>query len=252
MNKLLQGFILGLVQGLTEFLPVSSSGHLLLLEHFGVGEENLFFNLALHLATLLSVVVVFRKEIWAVLKNPLGEEMRFLVLSCIPTALIAVVIRLYCPLEAKFLPFFFILTSVVLLLPTIIKRKRCTLEGKACVKSAIIAGLTQGLACFSGLSRSGTTVSTLSLCGIEEEQSGKLSFLMSIPIILGSAVVELAGGGAKGVDIPSLAIGAVTAFIVGIFAIKLFMQIIKKRKIWLFSIYTFLVGTGAFVTMFLL
>ena len=97
MNKLLQGFILGLAQGLTEFLPVSSSGHLVLLESLGVGENNLFFNLALHVATLAAVCIVMRKEIFAVLKNPLGSEMRFLVLSAVPTAVIALLIKKYCP-----------------------------------------------------------------------------------------------------------------------------------------------------------
>lgn len=252
MNGLLQGFILGLVQGLTEFLPVSSSGHLLLLEHFGVGEESLFVNLALHIATLLSVCIALRKELLEVIKNPFGEEMRFLLLSAVPTALIALAIRKFCPLEADMLPFFFILTSAVLILPNVIKRNPVPLTGKTCIKDALIAGAAQGIACFSGLSRSGTTVSCLALCGVEENKRAKLSFLMSVPVILGSAIVEFAGGGAKNVNVSALMVGAVTAFLVGLVAIKIFIKIVEKNKMWIFSIYTFLLGIGSFVTMFVL
>jgi len=249
MNDILQGFILGLTQGLTEFLPVSSSGHLLLLEHFGIGEENLFLNLALHVATLLSLCLVLRKEIFAVIKHPLGEEMRFIILSAVPTAVLALVIRLYCPMEAEFLPFFFIATSVVLLLPYIVKPQERLFVGKNCIKTAVITGLAQGVACFSGLSRSGTTTATLNLCGVNREDSAKLSFLMSIPVILGSTVVETASGGAQGVNVPMLIVGAVTAFAVGILAIKLFVKIVIKGKLWIFSIYTFLLGIATFLIM---
>lgn len=250
MNKLLQGFILGFAQGLTEFLPVSSSGHLVLLESLGVGENNLFFNLALHLATLAAVCIVMRKEIFAVLKNPLGSEMRFLVLSAVPTAAIAMFVKKYCSEADAFLPFFFILTSVVLVLPNVIKKSPCPLNDKTCVKDALIGGIAQGIACFAGLSRSGTTVSALSLCGVEGEEAAKLSFLMSIPVIVGGTAVEAATGGATGTDLPSLAVGAVTAFLVGIVAIKFFMKIMKSRKLWVFSIYTFLVGIASFLITF--
>ena len=93
-------------------------------------------------------------------------------------------------------------------------------------------------------------MSALSLCGVEGEEAAKLSFLMSIPVIVGGTAVEAATGGATGVDLPSLAVGAATAFIVGIVAIKFFMKIMKSRKLWVFSIYTFLVGIASFLIMF--
>ncbi len=251
MNSLLHGVILGFVQGLTEFLPVSSSGHLTLLEYMGIGERSLMLNLALHIATLLAVVIVLRKDILRVVKNPFGEEMRFLLLSAVPTGIIALVVRLYLPDTTFFLPFFFILTSFVLVLPKIIQPKERALVGRNCIKTAIVAGVCQGVACFSGLSRSGTTVTAMRLCGVEEESSARLSFLMSIPVIVASTVAEMVAGGGSGVDPIMLTTGSATAFFVGIFAVKIFLKLAKKRRIWIFSVYTFLLGVGSFFLLFL-
>lgn len=247
---MLQGFILGLVQGLTEFLPVSSSGHLLLLETLGIGEASLFFNLALHLATLLAVFFAFRKDIVAIIKNPLGKEGLFILASTVPTAILALVIKKFFPDHTKLLPFFFVLTSVVLLLPYIIKPVPRPFTEKNCLKTSVVFGLTQGIACFSGLSRSGSTLSALSLCGVDEEQSAKLSLLASVPIIIGGAAFEGISGGAEKVDLLSLAVGFVTAFLVGLLAIRIFIKTIKKRKTWVFSIYTFLLGIASFFMLY--
>lgn len=247
MNEYLSGFILGLIQGLTEFLPVSSSGHLALLEAVGIGESNLFFNLALHLATLLAVVAVYRKRIWELIRHPLSPDARFILTASVPTAVIAALIRFLVPDTVSFLPFFFTVTAVLLLLPNLIKTpsfliKKPTLQ-------AIFVGTMQGLACFNGISRSGATTSTLLMSGFDADKSAELSFLLSIPIIVGSSAVECLAGGLTDVSIGGLAIGAVTAFVVGLIAIKGFINLLKKRKLWIFSVYTFLMAILSFLLL---
>lgn len=251
MNEYLSGFLLGLVQGLTEFLPVSSSGHLALLEFLGVGQESVFFNLALHLATLLAVAVALREQLFDVIRHPLSDKSKFILTATIPTAVMAGVIRFLLPSTTAYLPLCFISTSVILLLPTLKRTAPCAIGGKGTVKKALFTGFMQGLACFNGVSRSGTTVSAMCLAGIEPQESAETSFLLSIPIILGSMIVELLTGGASTVNGGSLAIGAITAFLVGLGAIYLFMKIIKKRKLWIFSIYTFLMGIASFLLLYL-
>ena len=126
MNEILEGIILGLTQGLTEFLPVSSSGHLVLLESFGIGEQSTAFNLMLHLATLLAVVIFYRKKILSLIKHPTGDEMKFLLIATIPTAVMAGVIRYLIPIDSQWLPFCFAVTSVILVLPKILKPPGCS------------------------------------------------------------------------------------------------------------------------------
>lgn len=250
MNEYLSGFILGLVQGLTEFLPVSSSGHLALLEAMGVGEENLFFNLSLHLATLLAVLVALRKKVWYMIKHPASDRTIFILVASAPTAMMAAAVRYLIPTDARMLPFCFIATSAILLLPGIIKSPSWSFGDKGLVKRALFTGVMQGFACFNGVSRSGTATGALCLAGLDPEESAETSFLLSIPIILGSAAVELATGGGTGVRAGSLALGAVTAFAVGMIAIRGFIKIMKKRKLWIFSIYTFLLGIASFFLLF--
>lgn len=250
MNEYLGGFILGLVQGLTEFLPVSSSGHLALLEAFGVGEENVFFNLALHLATLLAVLVSLRKSVWEAVRHPTSPKTLFILVASVPTACMAAAVRYLVPTSASFLPFCFITTAVILLLPSVISRPQWSFGDKGMVKRALITGLAQGVACFNGISRSGATTSAMCLVGLEPAESAETSFLLSIPVIVGSSAVELIGGGAAGINWGSLLIGAVTAFLVGLAAIRAFLKIMKKRKLWIFSIYTFLLGIVSFALLF--
>ena len=123
MNEYLIGFILGLIQGLTEFLPVSSSGHLVLAEKAGIGEVSVLNNLTLHFATLVAVVIFYRKKILELLKKPKSKEMKFILIASLPTAVMAGVIRFLLPDTTEYLPFFFITTSFILILPYIIKKK---------------------------------------------------------------------------------------------------------------------------------
>jgi undecaprenyl-diphosphatase len=248
MNEYLYGLILGLIQGLTEFLPVSSSGHLAFAESLGVGSPDLCTNLLLHVATLAAVVAAYRKQIAELLKHPLSDKGKFILTATIPTGVIAAAIRYFFEQETRYLPFCFALTSVILLLPKIIKPRNNGLYEKNSLRKAVIVGAAQGIACLNGVSRSGSTVVALRLCGAEKEESAEMSFLLSIPVIVGSALVEILTNRQKLQIGGGVILAMFVAFIVGFFAIKAFSAIMKKDRLHWFSIYTFAMAIAVFVT----
>ena len=232
--------ILGLVQGLTEFLPVSSSGHLFLIGKYFQIEESLFVSVVLHVATLLSICVVMRKELWTLLKNPFSKEVKNLVVSSVATFII--VILLYKVIKIldfySYLPFFFMLTACLLFLTQIFSKKKG--EQKINIKQSFVMGVAQGLAVFPGLSRSGATICAGVLSGAKKEEVAKHSFLMSIPIILASLVMELYElRGISLVSVPILPIltGFIVAFVVGFLSLKFMMRLACKLKFSCFSYY---------------
>lgn len=239
--------VLGVVQGLTEFLPVSSSGHIMLIDKlFGIKESNLFMSVVLHVATLLSVVIVFRKQIWELIKHPFSHQAKLLYISFIPTCVIVSVIKFISPaaFNGSFLGFFFILTAALLLLVDIFARRQNTFKPLS-KSNAFIMGVAQGLACIPGLSRSGTTIATGLMLGENREEVSHFSFIMSIPVIIASMAYELIfdGGAIMFKDnILQILIGFIIALIVGLLAIKFMLRIIKKRKFYGFSIYLVVVG----------
>ena len=234
--------ILGLVQGLCEFLPVSSSGHLLLFSSLFVIEESLFVSVVLHLATLLSICVVMHKEIFALIKKPFSKEMLNLILSSFATFF--VVILIYDIAKStyfeSFLPFFFMLSAVILLCTDLFIAKRKN-EGFG-KKTSLIMWLCQGIAIFPGLSRSGTTICGGLFSGGEKEKVAKHSFLMSIPIILASMLMEIldiANVGKISVPLFPLLLSFFVAFIVGVFALKFMLRLTCKVKFRYFAYYLF-------------
>ena len=235
-----QFVVLGILQGLCEFLPISSSGHLLLFSSiFGI-EESLFVSIILHFATLLSICVVMRKELFDLIKKPFSKEMGNLVLSSVFTA--GVVVLIYDIAKnsyfENFLPIFFMLSACILFCTDIFFSKKV---GKGLSKKqAIIIGICQGLAIFSGLSRSGTTICGGLVSGGEKERVAKHSFLMSIPIILASLFMEcldIAKGEIVSVPIFPLITSFVVAFVVGIFALKFMLKLTCKVKFRYFAYY---------------
>lgn len=250
MNIYLQYFILGLIQGITEFLPVSSSGHLLLLEKIGLGRESLGENLLLHLATLIVVFVVFRKEIFFLIKHPKSKESIFLLTATLPTAIIAVIVRYFLHDNGRFLPFMFLTTAVLLFLPSVIQAKENTLDFHGLLKKALITGVGQGLACLNGISRSGATIVTMRMLGIDSKESANMCFLLSIPIILGSSIVEVLTSKAELTsNIIPLLTAMVAAFLSGLVAVKGFVKAIREKRLWIFSIYTLIMSVISFVVL---
>ena len=233
--------VLGLVQGLSEFLPISSSGHLLLFgKIFGI-EDSIFVSIFLHVATLLSIVVVFRKDIWKMICSPFSKETMTLCIATIPTCIIVV---LLLPIVKKsfggeYLYISFLISAILLFMVSRYSKRR---KGTGfTTKNALIMGVMQGFAVFPGISRSGATISAGILSGGDKEECAKFSFLMSLPIILLSMVGEIydvcKGGQTFSVNIVGLILGFIVAFISGLLTIKFMMKLTKKANFAWFSVY---------------
>lgn len=252
--------VLCVVQGLTEFLPVSSSGHLLLFEQlFHLSGNLLFLNLFLHLATLLAVVIVYRKKLLEIIKKPFQPYTLKLLLATIFTVVLAFayeifeidkkVTKIYC--------FGFLATSVLLLLCHRFQKKSGVVTiGDISVKNSILVGLVQGIAVVPGLSRSGSTISSLILTGNDEKKSSEFSFLLSIPIIVGGFVLELLKLDKNSIntinfDIKIYIFAFFLTFFVSFFALKITIKLLKKQKFIVFSVYTFLMFILTFILNFI-
>lgn len=230
--------MLGILQGLTEFLPVSSSGHIVLFGLiFDVQTDILLLSIVVHLGTLISVFVCMRKQIWELLKKPLDKKMINLVLATIPTILIVLLLKDYVDImfSGKFLVIGFFATAILLAVADMMPIRKNAVK----LPTTIIMGITQGLAILPGLSRSGTTITTGILCGADKEKATEFSFLMSIPIILGSALYECREISTNIINLPiiPLLVAFLGAFLSGILSIKIMLKIIKNNKLIYFSYY---------------
>ena len=238
--------ILGIVQGLTEFLPVSSSGHLVLFQKiFGVNIDCLFFDIVVHLGTLLAVVIVYHKSIWEIIKHPFSEKAQKLVLATLPTVIIAVLFKdiFKNSFDGDFLFVGFLVTAIIMF----IAHYSCknNYQYKSLTRSgAAIMGVFQGIAIFPGVSRSGSTITSALVQGVRRNESAEFSFLMSIPAILGSLVFELFDAGAATLNVPfsTLLAGFVFSAVSGYLAIRFMLKVIKKAKFMWFGIYLVIVS----------
>ena len=247
-----------MVQGLTEFLPVSSSGHLVFFQSvFGLAEPQLAFDVMLHLGTLLAVVVYFRTDVarillgtWAWVRGRRGGEseseaklLLWIVVASIPTGLMGVLLKDW--FESLFsmpktVGLMLLVTGLLLWLTRFAGRKQKT-RGEMGVLDALVIGIAQGIAIIPGISRSGSTISTGLFCGLNRELAGKFSFLLSIPAILGATFLEFREiDAASGIGVTLF--GMAVSFFVGLVALKLLMNIVKKGKLSYFSYYCWAVG----------
>lgn len=248
-------FILGVVQGLTEFLPVSSSGHLELgkaiLGDTSVPEESLLFTVVVHFATALSTIVIFRKDIIEILKGLFSfkwnEEVRFstkIIISMLP----AVVVGLFFEeqLEALFggnillVGCMLIVTAALLYLADKAKDTRKNVS----FSNAFIIGVSQAVAMLPGISRSGATISTSVLLGNDKSKAARFSFLMVIPLIFGKIAKDIMDGAltTEVSNVSALVIGFFAAFIAGLLACTWMIKLVKKSKLSWFAIYCLIVG----------
>ena len=253
--SILQAIILGVIQGLTEFLPVSSSGHLELakaiLGDTSLPEESMMMTVVLHGATALSTIVIYRKEILKLLDfSKMSLQYIFkIVVSMVPAAFVGVVFN--DEIEALFsgqvmlVGAMLLITGLLLFLADRAKRT----DKEVSLGSAAIIGISQAIAILPGISRSGATISTSVLLGIDKEQSAKFSFLMVVPLILGKMAKDILDGGlAFNADkTMSLAVGFIAAFVTGLFACNWMIALVKKAQLKHFAYYCFVVGTASLV-----
>ena len=249
--SILVALILGIVQGLTEFLPVSSSGHLLLLNQiFGIDGDFLLVSIILHVATLLAVIFVFWKDIFYLIKHPFSKPAVNLYIATIPTVVIVLIFKKFIESSfenASLLPFCFMLTAVLLLITYFLSKRKnkaeIEYENYCEIKksSAFAMGISQGLAVIPGISRSGSTICTGLILGENRKESAKFSFLMSIPIIIASMLYEILFSSSTAsinqIGILPLIIAFVSALLVGILSIKFMLKVVEKAKYYYFSIY---------------
>lgn len=257
---LLQAIILGLVQGITEFLPVSSSGHLVLAQQFlGVKDQGITFEVLVHFGTLLSVVAYFWKELWRMLISiwpPFKEEhaadrrmILLLGLASIPAAMVG-----FSPLEGIFegvyekpevVALLLLITGVILFIPRCFTGSRG--EKSVQWRSAIVMGLGQAFAILPGISRSGSTIVAGMLSGVRSSRAAEFSFLMAIPAIAGATVVKLRHlGNVDSTLMSYYAIGTVAAFASGLVAIYSVLALIRRGRFEYFGIYCLLAGSAVF------
>jgi undecaprenyl-diphosphatase len=256
--ELIDAIILGIIQGLTEFLPVSSSGHLELgkaiLGDTSIPQESLLFTVVVHFATALSTMVVFRKDIWELLRGLLqfrwNEETRFslkIIISMIPAALLGVYfeneIEFFFGGRVMLVGFMLLITALLLYLAD---RARET-EKKVSYLNAFVIGISQAIAILPGISRSGATISTSVLLGVDKGKAARFSFLMVVPLILGKIAKDLLSGELtyQGTQVLPLTAGFVAAFISGVFACTWMIRLVKKSKLTYFAVYCLLVGAIA-------
>ncbi len=265
--------LLGFVQGIAEFLPVSSSGHLLLLQKlFGVSEGALFFTVMLHLATLIAVFIVYWETLIALIKKPFQKTVLLLIIATIPAVVVALLsskVELFASFFAaaeagQYLGYCFLLTSVLLLLSDNIKHTQTDENGNkvpkkgkkmkdVTVTDAVVIGCMQGVGVLPGVSRSGSTISGALFTGLNRKTAADFSFLMSIPAILGGAVFEIPGAietGMSGMHWTTLVAGMIVAGLTGYFAIKLMISAVKKKKLWGFAAYTAILGVLILIDQF--
>lgn len=262
MNSL-EAIVLGIIQGLTEFLPVSSSGHLELakaiLGDTSLPEESLTFTVVLHFATALSTMVIFRKEVLQIIKGLFqfkwNDEFIFslkIVLSMIPAVIIGLLFEEQ--LESLFggdIAFVGAMLIVTAILLVFADRAKNT-DKQVSYLNAIIIGVSQAIAMLPGISRSGATISTTVLLGVDRTKAARFSFLMVVPLIFGAIAKDLLSGDInfQSSEIVPISLGFIAAFISGMLACKWMISLVQKSKLTYFSIYCAIVGVIAIVVSF--
>ena len=255
---ILEAIVLGIIQGLTEFLPVSSSGHLELakaiLGDSSVAEESLTFTVVLHFATALSTLVVFKKEVIEIFKGLFqfrwNTEFKFslkIIISMLPAVIVGLLFEK--ELESFFggrillVGSMLLLTAVLLLLAD----KAKNTKKEVSFLNAVLIGVSQAIAMLPGISRSGATISTSVLLGIDRTRAAKFSFLMVVPLIFGKIGKDLLSGdlNLQSSEIIPILTGFIAAFLAGLLACKWMISIVKNSKLSYFSIYCAIIGSIA-------
>ena len=267
--ELWKAIIVGIVQGLAEFLPVSSSGHIVLTQYLlGIREvgaahqEDLSFEVVLHLGTLVSVLIFFRKSLWALTmslyKKEMVEERKMIMwlwIATVPAVIATLLFKDFfdeAPGKPVFVSSLLVVTGLILFVPRFIKGK----ASKVGLKSSLVMGVGQAFAILPGISRSGSTIAAGLVSGVKAEKAAEFSFLMSLPAIMGGFVLTMKdkmeqtdsfGEALKSCFNGPYLAGAIAAAMVGLFAIYLVMGAVKRGKLEYFSYYCFVAGIAGII-----
>lgn len=255
MTEIIEAIVLGIIQGLTEFLPVSSSGHLELAKFFlnddSVAEQSMLMTVVLHAATALSTIIVFRKDVMEILKGLFqfkwNEQTIFslkIIISMIPAAIIGLLfeeqMEMLFDRQIMLVGFMLILTGLLLFLADRAKKT----DKSVSYSNALIIGISQAIAILPGISRSGATISTSVLLGIDRERAARFSFLMVVPLILGKMAKDILSGDItySAANMIPLSIGFLAAFLTGLVACTWMIKLVKQSKLSYFAYYCFVVA----------
>ena len=258
----IQALILGLVQGLTEYLPVSSSGHLTIIStFFGIdGADNLTFTVAVHVATVLSTLVILWKEIDWILKGlfkfEMNQETKYalnILVSMIPVGIVGLFFK--DKVEEAFgaglliVGVMLLVTAVLLTFSYYAKPRQ---KEHISLRDAFVIGLAQACAVLPGLSRSGTTIATGLLCGVKKESVAQFSFLMVLIPILGEAMLDglklIKGEVTVNIDVLPAMVGFIAAFVTGCLACRFMLEVVRRQRLVWFAVYCAIVGSMAIIT----
>jgi len=251
MVSLIQAVILSLLQGIAEWLPISSSGHLALVQnifHF----ENLSFDVFLHFASILAVIIIFWKDIlnlfypWE--KNKL-KYLAIILIGIIPAGIVGFLFKKQIEIALSsylYLGIFFIISGIIVYLTKFSSQRK----EKISYFDSVFIGVFQAIAVLPGISRSGATISSGMFRGIKKEEAIKFSFLMAIPIIIGAGILEFKDLVFSQINYSILIVSFIITFIVSLFGIKILLKIVNKEKFYLFGIYNFLLGVLVLILNF--
>lgn len=253
---ILQSAILGLVQGLAEFLPISSSGHLILTRAImGISDAQaatgafMMLDVLLHAGTLLAVVIVFWKDWWSILRNPFKSKLLLLlIIASIPALIVAVFFNDFVDqfFTGWFLGVSFLITSLFLLIAEVVSRKERQRSDQPQVRNAVVMGIMQAIALLPGVSRSGSTLTGGLLSGLDRKAGAKFAFMMSAPAIFGSLLFEgkdaIENGYLSQLELVPTIVGVAVAAVSGYLAIRFMLKLINRISLNWFALYTALLG----------
>jgi undecaprenyl-diphosphatase len=243
----MKSLLLGIVQGLTEFLPVSSSGHLVILKYWlNFQCEGVIMEVTLHFATLLAIIIFFRRRI---LNYATKEKIPLIIVGTIPIVLIGVLFK--DEIELLFNNYLLVVITLSITgFMLFLSRKSKESKDELDLKTALIIGIAQAIAITPGISRSGFTVATALLLGVKRKKAFEFSFILAIPALLGAFIINIPDIYGANIEVASLISGGVAAFLSGLVALWIFYKVIIKKDLYLFSYYLW-VASGVSLILFL-
>jgi len=248
MMSKLEAFVLGIIQGLTEFIPISSTGHLYLGRHlFGLDEAGIFLDTMLHIGTLLAVLVIYKNELITIIKNPFGKLSKLVIIGTIPAVVVGLLLSDLFDSISKTgitIGWEFIFTGIILWIAEGVRRGGKTLHSIT-YGDALFIGTFQAAAIFPAVSRSGLTIAAGLFRKLDRETAAYFSFLLSIPAIAGGVVLqfgELASGQVENISFSSLLVATIASALFGYIAVVWMINFLKKHSLRFFAVYVWILG----------